>query len=67
MTENEKCWQVFIEIDVIVNQLSSQKLLQYYQQIQMQKMKQQAMIQWETTLRIEQTKKIITFRNNLLF
>ena len=40
---NKKHQQVFIKIDIIINQLSSQKLLQYYQQIQMQKMKQQAM------------------------
>ena len=37
---NERYWQVFAEIDIIIDQLSSQKLLQCYQQTQMQKIKQ---------------------------
>ena len=64
MIINKRHQQVFAEIDIIADQLSSQKLLQCYQQIQMQKIRQQVMIQWKTTLRIEQAKKIINSYNN---
>ena len=64
VTIDEKYWKVFVEIDTIVDQLSSEKLFRCYQEVFIWKMKWWAITEWELTLKSTESEEVINSYNN---
>jgi hypothetical protein len=67
VTANERLQQVFTEIDAIAitDQLSSQKILRHYQQVQLEKIDWRAVTQQEVSLRVKETTAFVDAYENI--
>ena len=64
MIADEKHQEIFVKINIIVNQLSSEKLFRCYQEAFMWEMRQWAMIEQELTLESTESEEVINSYNN---
>ena len=64
VTADERHWKIFAEINTIVNQLSSEKLLRHYQETFMQKMRWWVIIEQELTLESAESEEVINLYDN---
>ena len=64
MTVDERHWEIFAEINVIADQLSSEKLLRHYQEAFIWEMRWWAMTEWELTLKSAESEEVIDSYDN---
>ena len=64
VTADERHQKVFVKINTIVDQLSSEKLFKHYQETFMQEMRQWAMTEQELTLKNAESEKMIDLFDN---